>query len=168
MCCIPDLRGRLAAPTAPYEIEGVLPDYRRIPLSRSTHVRGWHPVREGHPAVAFESHLECRVISALVRYPQLVRIKTQPVTVLYRHNGRAHRYTPDLLVQLSEVPAALEAVGFQAETYVEVKPLRRAIEAEDRLRRQFGVLRQATGRAVALITDWDLPADETEGHRYDP
>lgn len=168
MCCIPDLRDRLAVPTTSYEIEGVIPDYRRIPLSRSSHVRGWHPVREGHPAIAFESNLERRVITALAQYSQLVRIKTQPVTVLYRHNGRAHRYTPDLHVQLSEVPAALKEVGFHTETYVEVKPQRRAIEAEDRLRRQFSALRQATGHAVALITDWDLSVDEAEGHRYGP
>lgn len=166
MCCIPDLRGRLAVPTAPYEIEGVIPDYRRIPLSRSAHVRGWHPVREGHPAIAFESNLERRVISALARYRQLRRIKTQPVTVLYRQNGRAHRYTPDLLVQLSKVPAPLRALGFETETYVEVKPLRRAIEAEDTLRRQFSVLRQATGTAVALVTDWDLEPNETEEDLY--
>ncbi|MEG3791252.1 hypothetical protein V1318_14070 [Lysobacter sp. CCNWLW3] len=164
-----DLRGRLAVPTTdPYEIEGIVPDHRRIPLSHSTHVRGWHPVREGHPAVAFESYLERRAISALARYRQLVWIKTQPVTILYRHDGRAHRYTPDLLVQLSEVPAALAALGFEALTYVEVKPQRRAIEAEQTLRRQFSVVRQATGHAMALITDWDLPADEGQEHRYGP
>lgn len=163
MCCISDLRGRLAVPTTiSFEIEGVVPDYRRIPLSRSTHMRGWHPVREGHPAIPFESYLECRVISALARYPQLVCIKAQPVTILYRHSGRAHRYTPDFLVQLSEVPVGLKALGFEALTYVEVKPQRRAIEAEETLHRQFSVIRQATGHAIALITDWDLLADETE------
>ncbi|MFK3648012.1 hypothetical protein ACI2IY_06180 [Lysobacter enzymogenes] len=152
--------------TTLYEIEGVVPDYRRIPLSRSTHMRGWHPVREGHPAVAFESYLERRVITVLARYPQLVLIKSQPATIFYRHNGRAYRYTPDFLVQLSEVPIGLKALGFETQTYVEVKPQRRAIEAEDALRRQFSVVRQATGHAVALITDWDLLADETEGHPY--
>ncbi|SDX70745.1 hypothetical protein SAMN05421681_10776 [Lysobacter enzymogenes] len=167
MCCISDLRGRLAVPTTiSYEIEGVVPDYRRIPLSRSTHMRGWHPVREGHPATPFESYLECRVISVLARYPQLVSIKSQPVTIFYRHDGRAHRYTPDLLVQLSEVPIALKVLGFEALTYVEVKPQRRAIEVEDTLQRQFNVVRQATGHAVALITDWDLLADETEECLY--
>ncbi|QWP77219.1 hypothetical protein J5226_02095 [Lysobacter sp. K5869] len=167
MCCISDLRGRLAVPNDDlYEIEGVVPDYRRIPLSRSTHMRGWYPVREGHPAVAFESRLECRVISVLARYPQTVLIKSQPVTIFYRHDGRAHRYTPDLLVQLSEVPLALKALGFEALTFVEVKPQRRAIEAEGTLRRQFNVVRQATGHAVALVTDWDLLPDETEERLY--
>lgn len=167
MCCIPSLRGRLAVPTSTcYEIEGVIPDHRRIPLSRSTHMRGWHPVRQGHPAVAFESYLERRVISILARYPQMEWIKTQPVTVLYRYNGRLHRYTPDFLVQLSEVPVALQALGFQTQTFVEVKPKRRAVEAEDTLRRQFSVMRQATGHAMALITDWDLLADEMEVPHY--
>lgn len=166
MSSIPELRGRLAAPSEPHEIEGVIPEYRRIPLSRSTHVRGWHPVRQGHPAVQFESLLERRAISALSRYPQLVSVQTQPVTVLYRRNGRTHKYTPDLLVHLSEVPAALVALGFSTKTFVEVKPKRRAIEAEEKLRRQFAVLRQATGNSVVLLTDWDLPPEETEEVRY--
>lgn len=168
MCCISDLRGRLAVPTDDvYDIQAISPDYRSIPLSRSTHIRGWCPVREGHPAIAFESRLECRVITVLARYPQLVSIKSQPVTIFYRHDTRAHRYTPDFLVQLSEVPIALKVLGFEALTFVEVKPQRRAIEAEGTLRRQFNVVRQATGHGVALITDWDLLPDETEDRRYE-
>lgn len=80
---------------------------RVVPPSRSCHVRGWNPVREGHPAVAFESLLECRVISALAKYPQLKSIASQPVSVTYQHLEKSVRYTTDLLVQFQSVPDEL-------------------------------------------------------------
>lgn len=130
---------------------------RIIPLSRGHHVRGWHPVRPDHGAVPFESKLECRVLTALVAFEEFVGVHSQPVTVLYEHDGRRVRYTPDFRVSLSTVPAELAAFGFARETYIEVKPLWRALGLEAKLRRQFSVLRAATACPIVLVTECDLP-----------
>lgn len=152
------LRAALAAAPVPDDchIARVEPDRRVIPISRGRHVRGWHPIRPDHPAVAFESKLECHLLTALARFDELVRVRSQPVTVSYTVQGTHYRYTPDFLVELSKVPNALARAGFARQTYVEVKPLRRALRVEPTLRRQFPVLRQATQTPVTLITDWDL------------
>lgn len=154
---IHQLRKRLIT-DLPYEIqvEDIAWQRRVIPLSRSSHVRGWHPVRPDHPPVPFESKIEARLISDLASFPELVRIQAQPVTVFYRYTGRGYRYTPDFLVTLSSVPHELAALGFGLETFVEVKPLRHAVNSELKLSRQFKVLRQALQHQVVLVTDWDL------------
>lgn len=139
------------------QIEKIKPDHRVIPPSRGHHMRGWHPVRPGHGAIAFESRLECRTISALVAFPEMVRVRSQPVTVTYRDTGVALRYTPDLFVRLSSVPEELAELGFGLETYVEVKPFWRALSVQDKLIRQFAALRNAMNLPVALFTELDLP-----------
>lgn len=137
---------------------------RVIPPSRSHHVRGWHPVRDGHCSIPFESLLECRLITALATYAEVVRITSQPVTVSYENKGRLTRYTPDLHVLLSSVPDALAALGFEKETYVEAKPFLRAFHDEAKLLRQFRVLRAATQVAVVLLTDLDVQRLTREVH----
>jgi hypothetical protein len=130
---------------------------RVIPLSRSHHVRGWHPVRPDHGAVPFESQLECRVLTALAAFEEFRSVQSQPVTVFYEHDGRRVRYTPDFRLSLSSIPNELAALGFGHETYIEVKPLWRALGHEAKLRRQFAVLRAATACPVVLVTECDLP-----------
>ena len=150
-----------------WQIEQIKPDHRVIPPSRGHHMRGWHPVRPGHGAIAFESRLECRTISALVAFPELVRVRSQPVTVTYRDAGVALRYTPDLFVTLSSVPEELAGLGFGLETYVEVKPFGRALSTQDKLIRQFAALRSAMNLPVALFTELDLPRMRREvGHDH--
>jgi hypothetical protein len=151
------LRNRLIT-DLPFEvqIEDIAWQRRVIPLSRSAHVRGWHPVRPDHPPVPFESKIEARLISELASFPELVRIQAQPVTVFYRYSGKGYRYTPDFLVTLSSVPHQLVTLGFGLETFIEVKPLRHAVTSEAKLSRQFNVLRQALQHQVVLVTDWDL------------
>lgn len=145
-------------------IERIEYEHRVIPLSRGRHVRGWHPVRRGHGAIAFESKLERDVISGLAGYPGLIRMKSQPITVSYRHHGGCYCYTPDLLVRLSEVPDELAALGFGHDTYVEVKPYLRALEQRDPLARKFAVLEAATDLPVVLMTELDLPSIHREIH----
>lgn len=153
------LRRRIAAEESidALSIDRVEHDRRTIPLSRSNHVRGWHPVQPGHGSVPFESRLECRVLTAFVAFDEFKGVRSQPVTVTYRHAGRKVRYTPDFHLSLSTVPAELAALGFGPETFIEVKPLWRALRLETKLSRQFAVLRAAVGCPVVLITECDLP-----------
>ncbi|MCA0325120.1 MAG: hypothetical protein LCH89_05905 [Proteobacteria bacterium] len=158
------LRGRLAAPEKPLDIEilRVQEGVRVIPISRSRHVRGWHPVRPDHPSIAFESKVEARLITWMARLPELVAIRSQPVTVDYRFVGTRGRYTPDFFVELSEIPDELKQLGFARETYVEIKPLKRALSAESKLSRKFAAVRKACKCPVVLLTDCDLSQTSRE------
>ncbi|MCF7221602.1 hypothetical protein [Marilutibacter chinensis] len=158
------LRSQLAAPVDPaeFEILRAQPDARVIPLSRSRHVRGWHPVRPGHRSIAFESKLEAKLITCLAQLPELESIRSQPITVHYRCAGVRGRYTPDFLVELSEVPPELAQLGFGLRTYVEVKPLWRSIRSETMLVRKVAALRLACKCPVVLVTDWDLSPETPE------
>jgi hypothetical protein len=149
------LADRLASP---FCIAAVELNRRVIPLSRSRHVRGWHPVRPGHGAIGFESLLERRVIDLLATYSELIRITSQPVTVTYREDRSTRWYTPDFFVDLAEVPIELAEIGFGQRTYVEVKPYIEALNIRERLSRRFAVMTDATDLPVVLITDLDLPA----------
>jgi hypothetical protein len=152
------LRERLASNASVTDITITRIDWGRrvIPPSRSTHVRGWHPVRPGHTVVPFESLLESRLISRLASCVELIRIRSQPVTIEYRHGGRLTKYTPDLLVEFESVPEGLKQLGFEEETFVEVKPLVRSLKVEHVLNRQFLALRAALARPITLVTDWDI------------
>lgn len=161
------LRRYLATPPSePRHILFSLEDARKVPISRSSHVRGWHPVRSDHPAVAFESSLECDVIHSLSKLRALIRIRTQPITVHFHDGRRRTRYTPDLVVELESVPASLVHLGFERRTYVEVKPASKAAKHCEQLRHQFAVLRAATGTAVALVTEADLPLSQEAHHGH--
>ena len=161
---VQSLRGRLAAPEKPLDIEILRAQegVRVIPLSRSRHVRGWHPVRPGHPSIAFESKLEAILITRLACLPELVSIRSQPVTVNYRYAGTRGRYTPDFRVELSDVPRELDRFGFSRVTYVEVKQFKRAVRAEDELSRKFAAIRSACGSPIILLTDLDLSTSSWE------
>jgi hypothetical protein len=130
---------------------------RVIPLSYGDHVRGVHPVRTGHPPVLFESKLEASTISSLVVLPGFEGIQSQPVTVHYRWHDKSYRYTPDLRVQLRFVPDQLRRLGFGFDTFVEVKPLKRAWRDQMALHRRFTAMRTASYQPIVLVTDQDLP-----------
>jgi hypothetical protein len=130
---------------------------RVIPLSRGHHVRGRHPIRKNHPAVPFESALECSLLSALAPLSCLVRIVSQPVTVFFSDQGTSRHYTPDFLVELRAVPEAFARLGFGLRTMVEVKPLQLALGQSKELCDRLRVLRVATGAPVSLITEVDIP-----------
>jgi len=157
MCNLSSLRERLLAHTEPCDIQGLLPDARTIPLSYGRHTPGVHPVRPDLEPVEFESNLEGRAISLLANFCELIELRSQPVTLVYRSRGSLLRYTPDFWVRLSQVPPELEEFGFERETFVEIKPWRRAAAQESLLARKFSALRQATGKSVVLLTDMDIP-----------
>lgn len=161
------IRTTLSTSTHPdrFDITEVLPARRTIPLSRSSHVCGWHPVRPGHGSIAFESGLECALIGLLGQEPDLEEVRSQPITVNYRDGERGTRYTPDLFVQFAKVPPAFKRLGFALKTFVEVKPLERAASLLDKLQLQLSVVRAATGHPAVLVTDLDLLALKAEVRR---
>lgn len=157
MSDLSNLRERLLAHAEPCDVQGLLTDARTIPLSYSRHTPGIHPVRPDLEPVAFESKLEGRAISLLANFRELIELRSQPITLVYRSRGSLLRYTPDFWVRLSQVPSELEDLGFARETFVEIKPWRRAVAQESLLARKFSALRQATGKPVVLLTDMDIP-----------
>lgn len=157
MCDIDSMRARLDVHVEPCDIQGILHDGRRVPLSYDRHVTGVHPVRPDIGPVEFESQLEARAISLLARFTELTDLRSQPLTLVYRSRGSLLRYTPDFHASLTRVPDELAALGFDRETFIEVKPWRRAAAQEALLARKFSALRQATGLPVVLLTDLDIP-----------
>lgn len=139
-------------------IERVEQSRRKIPMSRGAHTRGWHPVRRGHGAIAFESRLERKVIDALATHDALVSLQSQPMTVTYWDGLVSRHYTPDFLVCLTRVPDELARLGFGEQTYLEVKPLEKALADRESLARRFAALSAATPRPAVLVTEWDLAA----------
>jgi hypothetical protein len=138
-------------------IEDIAFDKRVIPLSRSRHVRGWHPVKPRHGAIGFESKLECDTISALATHAELEGMRSQPVTVTYIHEAKRRVYTPDFMVYLSDVPTCLARMGFGSRTCVEVKPLCHAQTLQKKLSLQFAVIRRAIELPIVLLTECDVP-----------
>lgn len=163
MCDIDSIRARLDAHVEPCCIQRILYDQRRVPLSYGRHMTGVHPARPDIGPVEFESQLEARAISLLARFTELAGLRSQPLTLVYRSRGSMLRYTPDFHVSLIRVPDELAVLGFERETYVEVKPWRRAAAQETLLARKFSALRQATGLPVVLLTDLDIPPFATGG-----
>lgn len=151
-----DLRRSLAEPVSTAFNYKLSDKPRVIPISHARHMRGVHPVRFDHPAVPFESRLESQFISYLASLREFRSIRSQPITVNFVGETNAKRYTPDFLVELSSVPNELARLGFAKRTYVEIKPLARALHDKGRLMRKFSVLHQATGLPVTLVTDVDL------------
>jgi hypothetical protein len=139
------------------DIRQVVVGRRIVPLSHASHVRGWHPVGPLHAPIPFESKLEATVISTFAVLGELRRIESQPVTVSYRWQGTTYRYTPDLRVQLAVVPSWLRRLGVGPDTFIEVKPLRRAQREQMALHRRFSAIRAALNRPIVLVTDVDLP-----------
>ena len=143
-------------------IERVEHRKRVVPLSRGKHIRGYHPVNPTHGPVAFESLLEKRVISAIVVFPEFVRIVPQPITVFFCVDGVKFHYTPDFLVEFSEVPFQLECSGFGRETLIEVKHSSQIGRQQDALARNFCALAFATSAKTKLITERCLDAGDLE------
>jgi len=153
-----EIRHRLSVDDLPdIDVRKVAFGQRIVPLSHASHVRGWHPVRLHHAPIPFESKLEASVISAFAAMDELRRIQSQPVSVSYRWQGATYRYTPDLRVQLRIVPSRLRRFGIGVDTFIEVKPLRRAWGEQAALHRRFSAIRIALDRPMVLVTDADLP-----------
>lgn len=76
---------------------------------RRSYVTGFQPARSG--AVDHESALEQDFVTLTRFLDRGVAITSQPVTVAFRHDGRARRYTPDFLVRWGNGRSELVEVG---------------------------------------------------------
>lgn len=70
---------------------------RRIPPSRRSHVTGFQGLPSG--AVDYESELERDFVLLTLFDDPAVRIRSQPITLNFEHEGRHRHYTPDYLVE---------------------------------------------------------------------
>ncbi len=140
----------------------VVHGYRKIPLSRRGHVRGWHPVRRGHEPVSFESTLERDFISWVVLQPGFKAIESQPFT-LWLADGRT-RYTPDFRVDFatgdssSASQRSNRAPPWQHSTcLVEIKyEVDWQASAAEQLTQQLLAAGQVLGAPLLVVTDRDL------------
>jgi len=128
---------------------------RSIPLKKGS-IRGFHPGRPGGSGIQFESLLECDIIGRLLGYPELVSLQSQPFTVHFDVSGAKHRYTPDLLVELRQVPADLARLGFERLTVVECKPPERVDECAEMLARARAAIGEIMSAPLVIITDRSL------------
>lgn len=147
-------------------VHAVVDNFRQIPLSYSRHIRGFHPVRDGHESIGFESLLERDTITWLASFPEVRRIQSQPLTVLFQLGSENHRYTPDLKVEIDgEIPFELECLGFGAVTLIECKPAWVVPNIALELDRNARAVRLAKKSQLLLITEHDLRQYAKEG-RY--
>jgi hypothetical protein len=100
---------------------------RRIPLSRRSHITGFQPLDTG--VAEHESALERDFVTLTAFIDARASISSQPITLSFRHEGRARRYTPDFLVRWSNRRMELIEVKYQADLDAKEDELRPAFDA---------------------------------------
>lgn len=149
---------RVIAPSDPAVVLSARWAERTVPVSRGCNIRGYHPVREGHGAIAFESLIERDTITLLASVAEVKRIASQPVTISYLYQKRAYRYTPDFMVEWHDVPAIWAGRGFAKCSFIECKPHEKLESLEAKLTRsEAAILALAIGPRV-LVTRRELDA----------
>ncbi len=149
---------RVAAPSDPAVVLSARWAERIIPVSRGCNIRGYHPVREGHGAIAFESLIERDTITLLASVPQVKRIVSQPVTLSYLYQKRAYRYTPDFMVEWHDLPVTWAERGFAKRCFIECKPHEKLHSLQEILTRsEAAILALSMGPRV-LVTRRELEA----------
>ena len=73
---------------------------RRIPLSRRSHIIGFQPLPTG--TAEHESALERDFVTLTSFLDPTASIISQPVTLTFRDDLRARRYTPDYLIRRTQ------------------------------------------------------------------
>jgi hypothetical protein len=129
---------------------------RKIPVSKGGHIRGHHPVRPDHDSVPFESLGECRAISLFAGIPEMERISAQPVTIQYRYGNRVYKYTPDFMLEWSEVPLEWRNRGFGKTSFVECKPLGKALSQVEKLSRNLAAIAALEKGPLIFLTEREL------------
>jgi len=134
---------------------------RQIPVKRGS-IRGFHPNPLSCSAIAFESLLECDVISALLAQPGILTIQSQPLTIWYRLGNKVYSYTPDLMVAFRKVPEELAERGFGSLSLIECKPEAKLAGCSIALSRAFAALREVTSAPLLIVTNSSLQCIEWE------
>lgn len=83
-----------------------MPQARRIPLSRRSHIIGFQPLTKR--AVFHESALERDFVTLTSFLNPAALIESQPVTIGFEDKGCQRRYTPDFLVRDAAAPELIE------------------------------------------------------------
>jgi hypothetical protein len=149
-------------PTVAPVVTGIEWNRRRIPLSHGS-VRGFHPGRD--EAIPFESLLECHTIDALLRFSQVKRVRSQPVTLRFTVGEIAFRYTPDLLVEFTQVPDELAALGYERSCLIECKPTAKLPKNAELLGRAYAALRTVSSLPLLIVSEGSLaPAPWGDAH----
>jgi hypothetical protein len=120
---------------------------RRIPLSRRSHITGFQPLATG--VAEHESALEREFVTLTAFIDARASSTSQPITLSFRHEGRARRYTPDFLVRWSNRRTELIEVKYQADLDAN----------EEELRAAFGVASawaHANGAAFRAVTEHEI------------
>ena len=129
---------------------------RKIRPTRGVHIRGYQPIGYGRPSVPFESLIEKNTIAEIARFPEVKRIQAQPITIHFSIGTKSYRYTPDLLIELWQVPEKLLHFGFAESTLIECKPHGRLTLDRVRIERCFRAAALACSEPLLLITDLHL------------
>lgn len=116
---------------------------RRIVTGRRNRCVGTFPSRKINRLVEFESMLELDAITIVEADPAVLGFLAQPRTMKWRDaDGRARRYTPDLLVRT--------ALG---DAYREVKPARR-LERDPSLKGRIDTIKACCQAEGAIFETW--------------
>ncbi len=124
---------------------------RGIPTSRLTSITGFQPLATG--AAEHESALERDFVALTAFLDSHASITSQPITLSFRHDGRARRYTPDFLVRLSSLRTELIKVKYQADLDANEEQLRPAFAVAHAWANQSGaVFRTVTAHEIRCPT----------------
>jgi hypothetical protein len=121
---------------------------RRIPLSYRSHVTGFQGLPSG--AIDYESALERDFVLLTLFDDPSARIRSQPVTLNFEHEGRHRRYTPDYLI---EGGGRFELIEIKYEA--DLQRLQTHLEPGFNIAREWaarsgGVFRVVTERAIRV------------------
>jgi len=128
------------------------PTSRRIPLSRRSHITGFQPLATG--IAEHESALERDFVTLTSFLNAEAMIIAQPLTLTFRRDGRASRYTPDFLVRSGDLSDLVE-VKYQADLEANAERLRPGFDAAHAWaienRASFRVVTEAEIRGPMLL-----------------
>jgi hypothetical protein len=105
-----------------------LPQARRIPLSRRSHIIGFQALPNG--TASHESALERDFVTLTSFSDPAAIIRSQPVTIAFDDEGFRRRYTPDFLVTC-ETSAELVEVKYEHDLKTQWKRLHPAFRAAE-------------------------------------
>jgi hypothetical protein len=160
------LPARVTTPSDPAVILSARWAERTVPVSRGCNIRGYHPVREGHGAIAFESLIERDTITLLASVAQVTRIVSQPVTISYLYQKRPYRYTPDFMVEWRVMPVIWSERGFSKRCFIECKPHEKLESLEASLTRSEAAIKALAIGPRVLVTRRELEAWGSDGHGH--
>lgn len=116
------------------------------------------PARGG--SIPFESRDEEWFLTLMDRFPELVSVTAQPLTVTCHLGNRRLWYTADYLVELTEVPPELRKLGFDVVTFVEVKP---DSKVDETVRFKAAMLETYAGITTVIVTESQILAALDKG-----